>query len=110
MKFGSTLWKDLPEMLRAGYEPEYTRALASLYWRTLLVLAFIVVVLVFLYSTWGLLRVLDNLSSALDTSAPPPPALNRAELNATIRAFEMRKTQFEQLKANPPLTIPDPSK
>lgn len=110
MKFGSTIWRNLRETLSDRYEPEHIRSLADLYWRTLLVTAFVVLVFVFLYSTWGLLRVLNNLSATLDTSAPPPPALNRSLLNATVRAFEDRKTRFEELKANPPAPVKDPSR
>ncbi len=109
MKFGGTLWKDLPEMIKAGYEPEYTRTLADLYWRTLIVSAFVVSILVFLYSTWVLLRVLNDLGGSPDTSALPPQVLNRAELTATVRAFEERKAQFEGLKARPPAAVKDPS-
>ncbi|OGG52055.1 hypothetical protein A3C18_01995 [Candidatus Kaiserbacteria bacterium RIFCSPHIGHO2_02_FULL_54_11b] len=109
MKFGSTLWRDLRETLRGKYEPARVRVLADLYWRTLLTVTFVALVLVFLYSTWGLLRILDSLGAALDTSAPPPAALDRSELNATIQAFEARKTQFEDLKTNLPAAIRDPS-
>ncbi|MBI5457572.1 hypothetical protein HY971_02505 [Candidatus Kaiserbacteria bacterium] len=109
MKFGGTPWKDLPEMIKAGYEPEYTRSLADLYWRTLIVSAFVVLVLVFLYSTWVLLRILNDLGGSPDTSVLPAPMLNRTELNATVRAFEERKAQFDALKANPPAVVKDPS-
>ena len=109
MKFFNMLWKELRETLNDGNEPDHIRLLADLYWKVLLLLAFIILVVVFLYSTWGLVRILNDLSVALDTSAPPPPALNRGELNATVSAFETRKTQFEELKTNPPAAIKDPN-
>lgn len=109
MKFGGTVWKELPEVINAGYEPEHTRSLANLYWRAIIASAFVVLVVVFLYSTWVLLRVLNDLGSSVDNSVLPRPALNRAELTATIRAIEERKAQFEALKASPPAAITDPS-
>ena len=109
MKFGGTVWKELPELIRSGYEPEHTRLLANLYWRTIIISAFVILVIVFLYSTWVLLPVLNDIGSPVETSTLPRPALNRAELTATVRAFEERKAQFEALKANPPAAIKDPS-
>lgn len=109
MRFFTMLWKELRETLNDGNEPDHIRLLADLYWKAILLLALLTLVLVFLYSTWGLVRILGGLSAALDTSAPPPPALNRSELNATVRAFETRKMQFEDLKTNPPAAIRDPN-
>ncbi len=103
------LWKELRETLNDGNEPDHIRLLADLYWKAILLSAFVTLVGVFLYSTWGLVRILEDLSVALDTSAPPPPALNRGELNAMVSAFETRKTQFEDLKTSPPAAIKDPN-
>lgn len=109
MKFGGKVWNELPELIKSGYEPEHTRSLANLYWRAIIVSAFVILVIVFLYSTWVLLRVLNDLGSSVETSALPRPALNRAELTATVNAFKERKAEFEALKANPPAAIKDPS-
>lgn len=107
MRFFTLLWKELRETLSDGNEPDHIRLLADLYWKALLLSAFVILALVFLYSTWGLVRILGDLSAALDTSAPPPPALNRGELNTTINAFETREAQFNDLKTNPPAVIKD---
>ena len=109
MKFFNMLWKELRETLNDGNGPDHIRLLADLYWKALLLLAFVTLAVVFLYSTWGLVRILKDLGVALDTAAPPPPALNRGELNATVNAFETRKVQFEELKTNPPAGVKDPS-
>lgn len=109
MKFFTILWKELRETFHNRNEPDNVRLLADVYWKALLFSALLILVIVFLYSTWGLVRILGNLSVALDTSAPPPPALNRGDLNATIKAFEARETQFVDLKTNPSAEVKDPN-
>lgn len=109
MRFFNSLWRELRETFNNGNEPDHIRMMADLYWKALLILAFSILVAVFSYSTWGAVRILGDLSKALDTAAPPPPALNRGELNAVIRAFETRKIEFEVLKNNPTGDIKDPS-
>lgn len=109
MKFFNVLWKALRETLNDRNEPDHIRLIADVYWKAILVLAFTVLMAVFLYSTWGAVRILGDLSKALDTAAPPPPALNRAELDAVVRAFETRKTEFEALKRSSSGDVRDPS-
>ena len=99
----------MQETLDDGSEPDHVRRLADMFWRTLLGAAFVVLVLVFLYSTWSLARILEDLSIGLDTKGSPPPAISRAELNATIHAFDERKAQFEALKTNSVADVKDPS-
>lgn len=91
------------------HEPEGVRVLADMYWKTLLVLAVVVTIGAIVFGVWGLLRVLDAIGSAVRIAPPPPPALNRAVLDATMRGFENRRTNFERLKTTPGETIPDPS-
>ena len=110
MKFGGNIWRSITETLRNRHEPEEIRRLSDLYWYTLLIAAFLVLVLVFLYGTWVLIRVLHDLGAAPDTSPPPPPALNRAALNATVQEFETRQAEFENLKKASPPPITDPSR
>ena len=109
MKFFTAFWKGIRDAFTGRDEPERTRKVADLYWRGLLLAAFVILVLVFLYSIWGLTRILDDLGAALDTSAPPPPALDRSKLNAAVSAFDARKTEFEVLKTSPRPAIKDPS-
>jgi len=110
MKFGGDMLKNIGETIKNRHEPEEIRRFSDLYWYSLLISAFVVLILVFLYSTWALLRILNDLSSAPDTSGPPPPALNRAELNAVIQEFESRETEFENLKAARAPARTDPSR
>ena len=99
----------MQETLDDGSEPDHVRRLADMFWRTLLGAAFLVLVLVFLYSTWSLARILEDLSIGLDTKGSPTPAISRAEISATISAFEVRKTRFEALKTNSVADVKDPS-
>lgn len=109
MRFFNVFWRGLREVFNNGNEPDHIRLMADLYWKALLILAFSILAGVFLYSTWGAVRILGDLSKAIDTAPPPPPALNRGELNAVMRAFEARKTDFEILKKNPTGDVRDPS-
>src|SRR3989344_7442295 len=110
MKIGGNITKGISDALKNRHEPEEIHRLADLYWGALLAGAFIVLILVFLYSTWVLLRVLSSLGAAADTSRPPPSALSRSVLNATVGKFIARQAEFDSLKTSPPQTIPDPSR
>lgn len=109
MKFFSTWWRDVTEVLSDRSNPHHIRLLADWYWKGILLFAFVVVASVFAYGIFGLTRILGGLSVALDTSAPPPPALNRAQLDATVAAFEARKAAFEALKTDRSAAVKDPS-
>ncbi len=108
MRFFSTWWRDIRETLSARHDPGHIRVLADIYWRTLIAAAFAVLILVFLYSIWDLTGILHDLGATADTSALPAPALDRSELNATVNAFDDRKTKFEELKTSPPASIKEP--
>lgn len=110
MRSSTNIFKRTHDAYAAGYEPEGLRRLSDIYWRALLVGAFLLLVCVFLYSTWGLLRVLEDLGATANSATPPPSPLNRALLNETLHAFETRQSQFQTFKTNPPAAIPDPSR
>ena len=109
MKLGASFWKRIRRTLGERHDPAGLHTLADLYWRSLLAAAFAVLVLVFLYSTWGLWRILEDLDAAQGTSATPASVLNRTDLNATIQSFDGRKVQFDTLKAGSATPIRDPS-
>ena len=110
MKFKIDIFNRARDAYAAGYEPEGRRFLSDIYWRTFLVAALFTLVCVFLYGTWVLMRVLDDLGATADQSTSPPPALSRAMLKEVVSGFEMRQSQFETIKKNPPAAIPDPSR
>ena len=109
MKFFSTWWRNATEILSNRSDPHHIRVLADWYWKGILLFTFVAVALVFTYGLFGLTRILGGLSGALDTSAPPPPALNHAQLDATVAAFDAREAEFEALKANRSGDVKDPS-
>jgi len=90
-------------------EPEASRALALLYWRALLTLAFLLVIGAITYGEWSLMRILKDLG---DTPAGslPPAALNRATLDTTLTTFKTREAEFNVLRAGAETPIADPSK
>ena len=108
MKFGQHILRSSRDAITGRNEPE-DRVL-NLYWYALLIASVLIVVAVFLYGIWGLLRVLNDLSLMANVSGPPPSALNRATLDATVRGFEMRRSQFDLQKATRGEVIPDPSR
>ncbi len=110
MKFHSDILGNARAAYEARHEPEGLRRLSDFYWRAVLITAFLVLIFVFLYGIWGLLRVLNDLGTTTGTSTPPPPTLNRATLNATVREFELREKQFNLLKTTRGATVPDPSR
>lgn len=109
MKFFNTQWRDAGEILSDRSDPHHLHILADWYWKGVLLLAFIAMASVFTYSIFVLVRIQSGLSAVLDTSAPPPPALNRAELDATVAAFDARKAAFDVLKTNRSVEVKDPS-
>ena len=110
MKLNIDILASLREIYEARSEPEGVRALAGAYWRTLLLGAFITLVVVFLYATSDLLGVLSALATSTDTSAPPPPAFSRTTLNDIVATFQSRQERFANFKSNLPPLIPDPSR
>ncbi len=110
MNFGNNMFGTLRAAYGSRHEPEGRRALSDFYWHTLLATAFLVSVLVFLYSTWFLLGILEGLSSVRTTMASPPPPLNKAEFDATVRGVEERKAMFDTLQADRPPSPADPSR
>src|SRR3989338_8881374 len=95
MRFAPPIFRRFGKVLSSRHEPEGVRTLANLYWRTLLLVAFVAVILVFVYGIWGLLRVLDDLGAMVKVSAPPAPVLNRDVLDVTVEGINARRAQFE---------------
>lgn len=92
--------------------PESRRALADLFWRTLLAAVFLTVVLAIAYGIFTLSSILHDasVSGAVGAeSSQPIPSFNRAQLQETLDGFRARQGKFEALKASAP-SVSDPSK
>lgn len=98
------------DVIAGRHEPEGVRRLADFYWRGILIIAFLAIIGAVAYGIVDLLGVLNDLASTPDTAAPPPPALNRAILNATVEEFQTRQSQFSDPTSVPTSLIPDPSR
>ena len=109
MKFLTDILHSIRDIYAARFEPEGVRPLSDVYWKTLLVLAFLTLIGVFFYGTWGLLRVLEELGATNANGTTPAPPLNRAALTGTLRGFEERQAEFERLKTSSS-PVNDPSR
>lgn len=108
MKFNIT--KSTRVIVAGRHEPEGIRTISSLYWSALLAGFFLTVIAVLIYGVLGLMRILHDLNGTGKASLPPQSALNRATLDATLRGFKDRQSQFDLLKATKGKTITDPSR
>ena len=94
------------------HEPEYSRAFADLYWRSLLVIACIIIVGVCAYSAAVFITALPQVNP--DTAAAVSTIsvklnLNRTQLDATLSGFTARQTKFQTLQTSPIPPLIDPS-
>ena len=109
MKFKLPIIDKLEDVYRHRNEPEALRMLATLYWRSLLIIALAMLVFVFLYSTWTLQGVLAALNTAPDTFTAAPSPLDRASLESTLAAFDARTSTYANRAAHTS-TFSDPSR
>lgn len=110
MNIKSPFLESLYDRYAGRHQPENLRRLTDLYWRTVLALAFVVVVAVFTYGILTLNRVLAELGEAYSTAPTPAPALDRTKLNTTMRALDARNARFDVLETRAIDLPPDPSK
>lgn len=110
MKIHFNIFSRVRDIYANRHEPENLRTFVDIYWRTVLMVGFLVTVFVVTYGIWNLMRILKDLGTPPDTSPRPIPTLDRATLKATIQAFDTRQTQFDAFKAQLPTIVPDPSK
>jgi hypothetical protein len=110
MNFFTTLWVRMRDMYALRYEPEGVQPLGTLYWRTLLIIAFIVVWLAVLYGIWDLTGVLSTLANMPDTSPPPSSGLSKSALDKLVQGFDARQSAFNSFGTRLPPAVADPSR
>jgi len=94
------------------HSPEYARALADFYWRVLLSVALVALLISLGVGILKLTSVLKEGGNSLVQSADkiqPAPKLNKMQLQNTLTAFSEREARFNSLKAGAQ-RIPDPSR
>ena len=94
------------------YEPEYARAFADLYWRSLLVLACIIIAGVCAYSAivfFGAIPQSSSSTASAISTISGGSNFNRVRLNATLNGFAARRTTFKDMQTGTIPPMPDPS-
>ncbi|HEV3244838.1 MAG TPA: hypothetical protein VG102_00585 [Candidatus Paceibacterota bacterium] len=89
-------------------EPEGLRALATAFWRGLVVVAF----LALLCALWFGSQELDAASQAenvKNTYAAPRSPFDPAQLQSTLAAFSARQSEYQSLSTSPLPSVADPS-
>lgn len=87
-------WNRVRELYETRVEPENTRALAELFWRTLLGLTFFGVFAVFGFGVWQFFGVLEDLSTPSGGASTPPVSLDRSNLQKTLTLYDERIQAF----------------
>ncbi|MDO8562046.1 MAG: hypothetical protein Q7S05_04465 [bacterium] len=98
------------DMYAYRHEPERMREFAEFYWRVLLLVASVMVILVITFGIMEASAVLElrGVSEGGGGISQPIPKLDKAKLKNTLYEFQSRQERFESLKAQPP-EIKDPS-
>jgi len=100
----------LKNLYETRLEPEHFRALAQGYWRTLLIITTVALPCIVAFSVWQFVGVLQNLDTTQGgLSGPPPVALDRSKLQATLSALDEREAAYERAQSAPG-TYRDPSR
>ena len=99
--------------LRAAYanktSPEGLQLLARVYWRLILIVGFLVIVLSVAFGAQQLLGVLGTVGPAQSQDATLPVTVDKAKLESTLKNFDQRKARFDALLTSTS-TFPDPLK
>ncbi len=93
-------------------DPEYARDFAELYWRTLTLLACVIIIGAALYGASLFFSALSELSSVDSSHSTAPSAsskLNQAKRDATLSGFAARQADFQALQSSALPAIADPS-
>ena len=94
------------------HRPECVRVLADFYWRALLSIALVIIILSAGYGISELSSVMGGSGGALAQDASvsqPAPKLDKMQLQNTLSAFREREARFNSLKAGMQ-RIPYPSR
>ena len=104
--------RQLRALYENRYEPEYAHAFADIYWRTLLVVACIVVLGVGGFGAYTFFSALSQLNSttATQSAIPTNAPIDQGKIETVEQSFAARLSDFAALQAGPVTAVPDPSK
>lgn len=103
------IFSRLQNAYASRHEPERLRPIAIAYWRSVLISALIVGILILGGGVWLFYSVITALNTTDSGVSTPAPALDRAKLQSTLSDYEARAQRFEELKSEAP-TVFDPSR
>lgn len=81
------------------YEPEHVRAIANLYWRSVVITAFCAALLVSAFAVFEYRRAAGIIAGSAEPVAVSVPSITREALQSALSDFESRKAKFERLRA-----------
>lgn len=102
------MFAPLRRMYAYRREPENMRALSDVYWRTLVVVAALVVLCAILYGVTQLVGVMGYAQEGNAATPVSAAGINRTQLEATLSAFSARQENYDAL-ASTSVSAVDPS-
>lgn len=106
----SDITGSLRQFYEARHEPESMKPLAEWYWRSLLMVSTMALVLILAYGAWVFVEVLQRLSEGdSQRRASTRDILSKKDLADTLAAFRARQEEFDTLK-RAATSVPDPSR
>lgn len=106
MRFDTNIQVKVRDAYAARHEPEAARALARIYWASMITLFSCAATLSILYGAWEFFR--SPVQDANTITVRPQVAFTKAQLDGTLKGFDGRADRFQQ-KLTEPITAKDPS-
>ena len=109
MNFDYSFFSRAKEAWKYRNEPEQAHVLGMLFWRALLLFAFVVFVASLWFGIQELNAVLQVESAGIPSTTAPAP-FDRTQLDSTLNALSARQAEFQTLSHSPAPAVSDPSK
>jgi hypothetical protein len=110
MNFHLNIFSRIKDAWNYRSEPERTRFIAGIYWRSLLALLVCVAVAAIFLGIGELGAVMQASSTEVSGTGGGTPSISRAQIQATLDIFSARQTDYQALSSAPVSSIGDPSK
>lgn len=106
--FFDTMQSNVRGLFAMHGEPEKARRLADIFWRAMLLLILLYLIISISYGEWLLYRALRDIEAAPMQALPPAP-IDRTSIDAVVSGLQARQQHYDSLKAHPNTAVPDPS-